>query len=172
MIQIHPIIGKGVYVAPSAIVCGEVSLGENCTVMHHVVIRGDVSAIRIGDRVNVQDATVIHTQTGVPLDIADDVGIGHRAIVHCRRVGPNCLIGMGSILLDDVVVGAGCIIGAGAVVTRGTEIPAGSVVVGVPGRVVREVNERDREYMKFVVDNYLRLNREHAGGKYPPLCAE
>lgn len=164
---VRPVVGNDVYIAPSAVVCGAVTLGERCTVMHQVVIRGDVAAIRIGRRVNVQDGTIIHTKTGVPLEIGDDVGIGHRAIVHCRSVGPNSLIGMGAILLDDVEIGEDCLIGAGAVVTPGTVIGPGKVALGMPARVVRDVTDADREYQRFVVTNYLRLGPEHAAGRYP-----
>lgn len=164
---IRPRIGRGVYIAPSAVVCGEVALGDDCTVMHHVLIRGDVSAVSLGRRCNVQDGTVIHTKTGVPLDIADDVAIGHRAIVHCRRVGPRTLIGMGAIVLDDAEIGERCVIGAAALVTPGMIVPAGKVLMGVPARIVRDVTPRDLEYTDFVLKNYLRLNPLHAAGVYP-----
>ncbi len=166
---ILPVLGKGVFVAPSAIVCGEVTIGDDCTIMHHVCIRGDVSAIRIGRRVNVQDGTVVHTKTGVPLDIADDVGIGHRAVVHGRRVGAHSLIGIGAILLDDSEIGDGCVIAAGALVPPGMIVPANSVAMGIPARVVRAVTDADRAYVAFVVRNYLELNRRHASGMYPPV---
>jgi carbonic anhydrase/acetyltransferase-like protein (isoleucine patch superfamily) len=164
---VRPRVGRGVYVAPTAYVGGDVALGDECTVMHHVTIRGDVSAIRVGARVNVQDGAVIHTKTGVDLDMGDDIGVGHRAIVHCRRVGSRVLVGMGAILLDDCEIGDDCLIAAGAVLTPGVIVPPGRVVVGVPGKVVREVTDKDREYIRFVVGNYLRLNREHAAGRYP-----
>lgn len=164
---VRPRIGRGVYIAPTAYVGGDVTLGDDCTVMHHVVIRGDVSAIRIGKRVNVQDGTVIHTKTGVDLDLADDIGIGHRAVVHCRRVGPNVLIGIGAIVLDDAEIGEGCLIAAGAVVRPGMLIPPGKLLAGVPAKIIRDVNDEDRGYIRFVIDNYQRLNREHAAGKYP-----
>lgn len=160
-------IGRDVYVAPTAYVGGDVTLGDQCTVMHHVVIRGDVSAIRIGRRVNVQDATIIHTNRGVPLDIADDVSIGHRAIVHCRRVGPGTLVGIGSIILDDCEIGAGCLIAAGAVVPPKTIVPDGKVVMGVPGRVVRDTTAAERTYIQEVLASYLHLGRLHAAGTYP-----
>lgn len=166
--NLQPRIGRDVYIAPTAYVGGDVTLGDGCTVMHHVVIRGDVSAIRIGARVNVQDGTVIHTKTGVPLDIADDVGIGHRAVVHCRRVGPRTLIGIGSIVLDDAEIGADCVIAAGAVVPPGMIVPAGTLLRGVPARVARETNAADRAYLTFVIDNYRNLGRAHAAGQYPP----
>lgn len=167
-----PVLGRGVYIAPTAYVGGEVTLGDDCTVMHHVTIRGDVSAITIGARVNVQDGTVIHTKTGVPLDLGDDIGIGHRAVVHCRRVGSNTLIGIGSIVLDDAEVGEDCIVGAAALVPPGMIIPAGRVVFGVPARVIRTVTDQDREYIRFVVENYQRLNRLHAQCIYPNAARE
>ncbi|TWT46131.1 2,3,4,5-tetrahydropyridine-2,6-dicarboxylate N-acetyltransferase [Phycisphaerae bacterium RAS1] len=164
---VYPKLGRGVYIAPTAYVAGHVTLGDECTVMHQVVIRGDVSRIVIGARVNVQDGTIVHTKTGVDMAIADDVGIGHRAVVHCLRVGPHSLIGIGSIVLDDAVIGRDCIVAAGAVVPPGMQVPDGRVVAGVPARVVRDVRETDREYITFVIENYRRLNREHVAGKFP-----
>lgn len=164
---IQPRIGRNVFIAPTSHVCGEVALGDDCTIMHFVMIRGDVSPIRIGARVNIQDHTTVHTKTGVPLDIADDVAIGHRAVVHCRRVGTFTLIGIGAIVLDDCEIGEDCVIAAGAVLAPGTIVPSGKVVMGVPGRQVRDTTPRDREYTQFVLDNYKRLAREHAGGRYP-----
>lgn len=160
-------IGTGVYIAPTAYVGGDVELGDACTVMHQVTIRGDVSAIRIGRRVNVQDGTVIHTKTGVPLEIADDVSIGHRAVVHCRRVGRGTLIGIGAIVLDDAEIGEDCIIAAGALIPPGTKVENGKVVLGVPGRVARDVTAEDRRYIAFVNERYADLNRRHAAGEFP-----
>lgn len=168
---VAPKLGKNVFVASSAIVCGDVVLGDDCTIMHHVTIRGDVSAIRIGSQVNVQDGTVIHTKTGVGLDIADRVGIGHRAVVHCRRVGSNTLIGIGAIVLDDAEIGAGCVIAAGALVPPRMVVPPGKVVMGMPARIVRDVTDDDRRYIDFVIDNYLRLNGLHAAGRFATWSA-
>lgn len=168
---IRPTIGNNVFIAPTAYVGGEVSIGDDSTIMHQVTIRGDVSAIRIGRRVNIQDGTVVHTKTGVPLDIADDVGVGHRAVVHCRRVGSNTLIGIGAIVLDDAEIGEDCIIGAGAVVPPGMIVPPGKLVIGLPARIARDLTARDREYIRFVVENYQKLNHLHAAGKYPNYAA-
>ena len=126
---IRPTIGKNVYIAPPAYVGGEVTIGDDCTIMHHVTIRGDVSAITIGRRVNIQDGTVVHTLTGVPLEIADEVAIGHRAVVHCRKVETRVLIGIGAIVLDNCEIGAGAIIAAGAVLSPGTIVPPGKLVL-------------------------------------------
>jgi len=168
---IRPRVGRHTYIAPTAYVGGKVVIGDDCTVMHHVVIRGDVSAITIGNRVNIQDGTVIHTKRDVPLDIGDEVSIGHRAVVHGRRVGPGTLIGSGAIVLDDAELGPGCVVAAGAVVPPGMIVPAGQIVVGVPARVARAVTDDDRQYMQRVCTGYIQLGREHAAGLYPPWSA-
>ena len=160
-------LGNDVYIAPTAYVGGEVALGDGCTIMHHVVIRGDVSAIRIGRRCNIQDGAIVHTNRGVALDIADDVAVGHRAVVHCRSVGPGTLIGIGSIVLDDCEIGAGCIIAAGALLPPNTKIPDGKLVMGVPGKIARDVKDEERLYIREVIESYLHLGRLHASGKYP-----
>lgn len=164
---IRPVIGKNVYIAPTACVCGEVRLGDECTIMHYVVIRGDVSTVTIGQRVNVQDGTIIHTKKGVPLEISDEVAIGHRAVVHCRRVGANSLIGIAAIVLDDAEIGRDCIVAAGALVPPGMMVPDGKVVIGVPARVVRDVTDTDRRYLERVVQDYMQHGRDHAAGRYP-----
>jgi len=165
-------IGDGVYIAPTAYVGGDVTVGPNCTVMHHVTIRGDVSAIRIGRRVNVQDGTVVHTRVGEDLDIEDDVSIGHRAIVHCRRVGRGTLIGMGAILLDGCEVGHECVIAAGAVLPPETRVKPRTVMMGVPAKPKRDVTDQDLEYARLVLQSYLKLGRRHAAGLYPNAAAE
>jgi len=163
-------LGKNVFIAPTAYVGGDVEIGDDVTVMHHVVIRGDVAAIRIGARVNIQDGTVLHTRIGVPLEIAHDVTIGHRAVVHCRRVGTGTLIGIGAIVLDNAEIGAGCLIAAGAVVPPETRIPDNSLVMGVPGRVVRETSEADRAVTAEIVARYVGLGRAHAKGAFPNIA--
>jgi gamma-carbonic anhydrase len=165
--EANVIVGRNVHIAPTSYVGGDVTLGDDCTVMYHVVIRGDVSPIRIGRRVNVQDGSIIHTRSGVPLTIGDDVSIGHRAVVHCKSVGNGTLIGTGSIVLDDCEIGCGCIIGAGAVVTPKTVIPDHKIVMGVPARVVREVSPAELKYLAHVVRSYMELGRLHAAGQYP-----
>ncbi|GJQ27450.1 MAG: putative transferase YtoA [Phycisphaerae bacterium] len=160
-------IGKGVYIAPTAYVGGEVTIGDQSTVMHHVVIRGDVSAITVGRRVNVQDGTVLHTNRGVPMDIEDEVSIGHRAVVHCRRVGAGTLIGIGAIVLDDCEIGRGCLIAAGALLPPRTIIPDGKVVMGAPGRVVRDLKDEEKLYLREVIESYVHLGRLHGSGMYP-----
>ncbi|HNQ24751.1 MAG TPA: gamma carbonic anhydrase family protein [Phycisphaerae bacterium] len=159
-------VGQDVFIADSAVVAGDVMLGDGCTVMHQVVIRADIARIRIGARVNVQDGTIIHTPHGVDMEIGDDVGIGHRAVVHGRRIGARTLIGIGAIVLDHCEIGSRCIVAAGAVLTPGTVVPDGKVVMGTPGRVVREVGQRDLEAIDHVVRSYLELGARYRAGEF------
>ena len=165
--ETQPRIGREVYIAPTAYVGGDVFLGERCTVMHHVVIRGDIAPIRIGARVNIQDGSIVHTPSGTPLDIGDDVGVGHRAVVHGRRVGSRTLIGIGAIVLDDCDVGSRCIIAAGTLLPPKTIVPDGTVMMGVPGKAVRRTNDDDLRLIDHVVSSYIELGRRHAAGAFP-----
>ena len=165
----NPILGDQVYVAPTVYIGGDVRIESQSTIMHHVVIRGDIAPIRIGARVNIQDGAVVHTPHGTPLDIAEDVGVGHRAVVHCRSVGPRTLIGIGAIVLDGSRIGSRCIVAAGAVVPPGCDIPDGSVVMGVPGRVVRSTTADDLKTIDHVIKSYIELGRRHALGHFPNI---
>ena len=153
----------GFFLAPNSIVVGDVLLGEDSSVWFNAVIRGDVAAIRIGKRTNVQDGVVIHCDTGEPNTIGDDVTIGHSAIIHGTSVGDGTLMGMGAKLLGRTVVGRECLIGAGAVLSPGTVVPDRSVVMGIPGRVVRPVSEKDLEYMRWLPAHYVELAKKYAG---------
>jgi carbonic anhydrase/acetyltransferase-like protein (isoleucine patch superfamily) len=157
------------YLANNATIVGEVTIGAESSVWFNVVMRGDVAPIRIGQRVNVQDATIIHVDTGVPNVIEDDVSIGHRAIVHGKRIGRGSLIGMGAIVLSGSTIGEDCLIAAGAVVSPNANIPDRSVVMGVPGKVVRQVTEKDLAYMQMISGAYLDLAVKHAEGKFLPV---
>ena len=145
------------YVMESAEIYGNVRVGENSSIWSKVVIRGDNASVRIGKNTNIQDLCVIHAERKIPMEIGDNVTIGHRAVVHCRRVGSNCIVGMGAILLDNVVVGEYSIIGAGAVILENSVIPPRSIVTGVPGRVVRETDEKDIKRISSAALDYLRL---------------
>jgi len=144
------------YCAGNAVLCGEIEIGRGASIWYGSVIRGDDAKITLGERVNVQDLTMIHADPGIPLVIENDVTIGHRAILHCRRIGAGSLIGMGSILLEGVEVGPGSLIGAGAVVPPGTKLPPNSMVRGVPGRIVRETTEQERAAIISSVEKYAR----------------
>ena len=163
-------LGHNVYIAPTAYVAGQVVIQDDCTIMHQVVIRGDIAAIHLGRRCNVQDGAIIHTKHSCPQIIGDDVSIGHRAVVHGQRIGAGVLIGIGSIILDDCQIGDGCIIAAGALLPPGTVVPQGKVVMGIPAKVVRDVNQDDRRYAGHVVESYLALGRRHAAGQFPNIA--
>jgi len=160
--NIHPTA----FVHDLAVVLGDVTLGERVSVWPTAVLRGDTSSIVVGAESNVQDGTIIHVDWNVPATIGARVAIGHRAIVHGATIEDDCLIGMGAILLNGVRVGCGSIIGAGAVCPEGMVIPPRSLVLGVPGRVVRETTPAERERIAHTVASYLRLQVEHREGKY------
>jgi carbonic anhydrase/acetyltransferase-like protein (isoleucine patch superfamily) len=140
----RPKLGNNVYIAPNAVVIGDVEIGDNTSIWFSAVLRGDMYPIRIGKNVNVQDGAVVHVTAGIAkTNIGDDVVIGHLALVHGCSVGSRCLIGMGSIVLDNAEVGDECFIAAGALVPPRMKVPNRSFVMGRPGKVVRKVTEND-----------------------------
>lgn len=155
------------FIHPDAYVFGDVVLGARVSVWPTAVLRADSDTITIGDESNVQDGTVIHVDPGVRATIGKRVAIGHRAIVHGSTIEDGCLIGMGAILLNGVRVGAGSIVGAGAICTEGMQIPPGSLVLGVPAKVRREVTDAERERIAHTVDAYLALQERHRRGEVP-----
>ena len=155
------------WVARSAVIVGDVQIGPECNIWHFAVIRGDAGPVRLGPRTVVQDAAVLHCQTDQPLEIDGDVIIGHRAVVHCRRVGRGTLIGIGAIVLDGARIGRNCIVAAGSLVPPGTTIPDGQVIMGVPAKIVRPVDEREIERIQAALDRYIDLARRHAEGQFP-----
>jgi carbonic anhydrase/acetyltransferase-like protein (isoleucine patch superfamily) len=160
---IHP----RAFIHPLAIVCGDVTLGPRVSVWPTAVIRGDTAPVVIGESSNVQDGTIIHVDPGVPTTIGARVAIGHRAIVHGATIGDDCLIAMGAVVLNHVTVGSGSIVGAGAVCTEGTEIPPNSLVLGVPGKVVRPTTPEMRERIARTVAAYVELQERHRRGEFP-----
>jgi gamma-carbonic anhydrase len=159
---VSPAFGRDVFIAPNATVVGKVVLGDEANVWFGAVLRGDVGSITIGARTNIQDLTMVH-MTGDLSDtrIGDDVTVGHSAILHGCDVGDRCLIGMGSILLDNVQVGQECVIGAGALLPQRMVVPPRSLVLGVPAKVVRRVTE---EELRMGIDGarvYLELARKY-----------
>lgn len=153
----------GAYIADTARVVGDVRLGASSSVWYGAVIRGDVAPVVIGARTNVQDNAVVHCDHRYANVIGRDVIIGHGALVHGEYVGDNTLIGMGAVLLGHTKIGRGCLVAAGAVVPPGLEVPDGMVVMGVPGKVVRPVNDDDRAYLRKLPGHYARLAARHAG---------
>lgn len=155
------------FIHESARVLGDVTLGPRVSVWPFAVVRGDTAPIVIGADSNLQDGVVVHVDHGVPAIIGSRVGVGHRAIVHGATIEDDVLIGMGAILLNGVVVGTGAIIGAGAVCTEGMAIPPNSLVLGVPGRVVRETTPAERERIAATVASYIALQGAHHRGELP-----
>ena len=165
MSRVHPTA----FVHPLAVILGDVTLGARVSVWPTAVLRGDSDSITIGEDSNVQDGTIVHADSGIPTTIGKRVAIGHRAIVHGSTIEDDCLIGMGAILLNGVHVSTGSIVGAGAVCREHMRIPPNSLVVGVPGKVIRETTSAERERIKFTVDAYLSLQAEHRAGKHAQL---
>jgi carbonic anhydrase/acetyltransferase-like protein (isoleucine patch superfamily) len=155
------------YIHPAAFVCGDVTLGARVSVWPGAVVRGDSAPIVIGADTNVQDGAVLHVDAGVPCTIGARVAIGHRAIIHGATVEDDCLIAMGAILLNRVRVGSGSIIGAGALCPEGMVVPANSLVIGIPGRVVRRTTVAERERITRTVESYLVLQERHRRGEFP-----
>lgn len=162
-----PRIDPTAYVHPAAFVSGDATLGARVSVWPTAVIRADTAAITIGDESNVQDGTIVHVDHGVPTTIGARVAIGHRAIIHGATIEDDCLIAMGAILLNHVHVGRGSLVGAGAVCTEGMRIPPGSLVLGVPARVVGVVSAEMTARMARTVRSYLELQERHRAGEFP-----
>ena len=158
-----PTIHPTAFVAPGAVVLGDVTLGPESSVWFASVLRGDMAPIVIGDQSNIQDGTIVHVDEGLPCIVGPRVGVGHRVILHGCTVQSDCLIGMGSILLNGVVVGKGSVIAAGAVLTEGMVVPPGSLVMGVPGKVVRAVDPELSKRIEETWSHYVGQARRYKG---------
>lgn len=157
-----PRLGKRVFLAPDAHLCGDVEVGDDVSFWFHTAARGDVHRIRIGARSNVQDGTVLHvTHRTHPLEIGEGVVIGHGCVVHGCTVEDGALIGIGATVLDGAVIERGAQIGAGAVVTPGTRIPAGQLALGIPARVRRPLEPEEQRHIEENVERYVRLKNEY-----------
>jgi carbonic anhydrase/acetyltransferase-like protein (isoleucine patch superfamily) len=159
-----PDIGERVFVAPGAAVVGRVRLHDDTSVWFGCVLRGDVSGIELRERSNVQDGTIVHTGDRDPTLVGEEVVVGHRAVVHGCTIGGGTLVGIGATVLDGASVGEGCVIGAGALVIAGAQIPARSLVLGVPGKVVRTLTAADEEFHRKLALKYTRLAHNHRVG--------
>jgi len=150
-----PSIDSTVFVAQSADVIGQVTLKEHSSVWFNAVIRGDCDHIEVGARSNIQDGAVLHCDPGQPLTIGEDVTVGHNAMIHCAEVGDRTLIGINAVILDGAKVGNDCIIGANTLVKAGSVIPDGSLVVGSPGKVVRQLDDQARAMLLASAASYV-----------------
>jgi carbonic anhydrase/acetyltransferase-like protein (isoleucine patch superfamily) len=160
-------IDPSVFIARGAIILGDVDLGKDVSVWYNAVIRGDTDKISIGAETNIQDLTMIHADPGIPCVVGNRVTVGHRVILHGCTIEDDCLIGMGAIVLNKVRVGRGSVIGAGAVLLEGTDVPPGSVVVGIPGRVVRQVDAAMLDRLEHGWRHYVDQARRHRAGELP-----
>ncbi len=164
-----PSLPEEYYVAENATVIGDVSLGEQSSIWCGAVLRGDIEPIIVGARSNIQDNSVAHTSRGQPVVLGEDVTVGHKVTLHGCKVGNNCLIGMGAILLDGCEIGDNCIIGAGALVAQHRKIPAGSLAVGSPGRVIRKLSQEDFSAIRSFAERYVALQARYRNGALKPL---
>lgn len=166
---IKPTIPASVFIEETAVVVGDVVIGEDASVWFNSVVRGDVHYIRIGSRTNVQDLCVLHvTHDTHPLVIGDDVTVGHHVVLHGCTIKDRVLIGMGAIVMDGAVIGEDCVIGAGALVTEGTVVPPKSVVLGAPARVKRAVTEAELAWIRESAENYVRYARQYCQAPEKP----
>jgi carbonic anhydrase/acetyltransferase-like protein (isoleucine patch superfamily) len=163
MLNVHPTA----FIASTSAVMGDVTLEAESSVWYGAVVRGDMAPIVIGAQTCLQDGTIVHVDEGFPCRIGPRVGVGHRVILHGCTVEEECLIGMGSILLNGVHIGKGSVVAAGAVLREGQVVPPGSLVMGVPGKVVRQVDHILAERIKETWSHYVDQAKAHASGRYP-----
>ena len=156
--ELVPKTAPSVYIHPTAVLCGQVTLGENVSVWPCAVLRGDIAPISIGENSNIQDNACVHVNYNCPAQIGCGVTVGHGAVIHGSKIGDNCLIGMNAVVLESEL-GPNCLVAAGAVVTAGKNIPAGSLVMGVPAKVVRELTEDEMNEILQNAREYVKLGQ-------------
>src|SRR4051812_20148465 len=157
------LIDASAYVAPGAVVLGDVTIGAGSSIWFGAVVRGDSAPIRIGQETNVQDGSILHADPDFPCTIGDRVTLGHGAIVHGANVEDDCLIGMRAVVMNGARIGRGSIVAVGSVVTEGTEVPPGSIVIGQPAKIKRESTERDRERIRHAAEHYVAAAKIYRG---------
>ena len=156
-----PDVHESAFVAPGAFIIGNVVIEEYSTVWFNAVLRGDEDLIKIGKRTSIQDNTTLHSYKGNPVIIGDGVTVGHNAILHGCKIGKKSIVGMGSTILDGAEIGEECIIGANTLIPPGKKIPPRSLVMGSPGKVVRELNEKDLESIQLSAEAYVQKGKEY-----------
>jgi carbonic anhydrase/acetyltransferase-like protein (isoleucine patch superfamily) len=161
---IAPKLGKDVWIADSATVLGEVELADNASVWFGAVVRGDTAHIKIGQNSNVQDGCVLHADQGLPLEIGDNVTVGHQVMLHGCTIGDGSLIGIQAVVLNKVKIGKGCIVGAGSLVTEGKEFPDYSMIMGSPAKVVRQLDEATVAKIAMSAKHYVMNAHRFAKG--------
>lgn len=169
---VQPRLAKGVYLAPGCTLVGDVALAEDASVWPGVVLRGDVASVRVGARTNIQDGAVLHVSPQIPCLVGAGVTIGHQAAVHACTVGDDTLIGIHSVVLDGARIGRHCIVAAGAVVPPGMEVPDGKMVMGIPGKIVRDLTPQEVERIHWNADAYVSLKNQYQDPTHAPPAAE
>ena len=162
-----PEIDETAYLAPTAYVVGKVRVGARTSIWYGATVRGDTGEVVVGDESSIQEAATVHTEGDRVTRIGNRVTMGHHALVHAAEVGDDCIIGVNASVLTGAKVGSGSIVAAHALVPEGREIPPNSLVVGVPGKVLREVSEAERERIMRTAANYVRLGQEYRTGQTP-----
>lgn len=157
-----PVVPASAWVADSAQVIGRVTLGEDVSIWFNAVLRGDSDALNIGAGSNIQDGSVLHADTGFPLQLGENVTVGHKVMLHGCTVGENSLIGIGAIVLNGARIGKNCLVGAGALVTEGKEFPDGSLIIGSPAKAVRELTQEQMAALKLSALHYVNNGQRYA----------
>lgn len=160
--DIEPKLAADVFVAPTASVVGDVTIGEGSNIWFGAVVRGDVDKVVIGKHSNVQDNATVHTMGDAPTVIGDHVTIGHNAVIHCSKIGNNTLVGMGSVLMGYTEIGDNCIIGANTFLQQHKKIPANCLVYGNPAKIIRNLRDDELEALQVSADNYYELGQVYA----------
>ena len=166
----EPVIAASAWIDDTAVIIGDVNIGDNSSVWPQAVIRGDIQSIRIGDRTNIQDGSILHvthdseySPGGFALELGNNITVGHAVVLHGCTIHDECLIGMGSVVMDGAVLHRGVMLGAGSLVTPGQELQGGYLWHGRPARKVRELDDKEREYLSYAAAHYVRL-----AGRYMP----
>lgn len=163
--QIMPKLAESAYIADNVVLTGDVEIGEDSNVWFGVVMRGDMASIRIGKNTNIQDLTMVHVDTGIGTVVGDNVTVGHMCIIHGCKIGNNVLVGMGSTVMNNVVVGENTIIGAGSLVTEGKQVPSGVLMMGRPAKVVRELTQEEIAGIQKSADGYVAKSKVYIAEK-------
>ena len=159
----HPKIADSAFIAPTAVIVGDVEIGEDVSIWYGCVLRGDVNHIRIGARSNIQDGTIVHvTHGGNPTLVGEDVLVGHQAVLHACTIESHGFVGMSATVLDGAIVESGGMVAAGALLTSNKRVETGQLWAGSPARHVRDISDNEKEWNKWAIPHYVQMGRDHA----------
>lgn len=161
----RPTLAEGVYIAPSADVIGQVTLGRDASVFFQCVLRADINTIVVGARSNIQDHTTVHLASDLGTVIGEDVSIGHGCIIHACTIGNRVLVGMGSIVMDGTVVGDDCLIGAGSLLPKGKTFESGTLILGNPAKAIRKLTSEEKDGLAKLAEKYIRVKDAYLGAR-------